>query len=273
PDAPGRPRIAIVDWVGMKTSAEFNAFRRFFEERGHGATVADPRDLRFDGERLRDKDGEPVDLVYRRVVSTEYFSAPPPHLARPGTAWDPYAADLTRAYLADRVCVVGSFRSDVAFDKRFMALLTTPEHQDALGLAPGARELFARVFPWTRILRAGPVLEEARRGRERLVLKPAGLYEGRGVVIGVEAAQPVWEAALEAAAAEGNFVVQERVVPPELTVELVEGGRWRPRSLYLSLGEYCFGGRLAGFNARVASTLVLSADDDERLLPVVLLGR
>ena len=41
--------------------------------------------------------------------------------------------------------------------------------------------------------------------------------------------------------------------------------------LYLSLGEYCFGGKLIGFNARVASTLLLSADDDERLLPVVRL--
>jgi hypothetical protein len=257
---PREPRIAIVDWRTVKTSAEFLALVRDFEARGVRATIADPRDLRFDGARLLDGAGEPVDLVYRRVVSTEFFAAPREDVRA-----------LEEAFLAGAVCLVGSFRSDVAFDKRLLALLTdeVTAARD-LGLATDDLALAARVLPRTRILRPGPLLEESLRDRERLVLKPAGLYEGRGVRVGVETPEPAWRAALEEAAPRGDHVVQERVVPPELTIELVEAGKWRPRALYLSLGEYAFGGRLSGFNARVASTLVLSADDDERLLPVVL---
>jgi len=260
--APETPRIAIVDWRTVKTSAEFTAFVRWFEARGLRAAVVDPRDLSFDGTTLRDGSGERVDLIYRRLVSTELFAAP-----RADTA------ALLAAYLLDAVCVVGGFRSDVAFDKRFMALLTDPEVAlGALGLDAEEAALAAKVFPWTRTLRPGPVLERAREERERLVLKPAALYEGRGVRIGVETDPAVWRAALDEAASVGGHIVQERVDPPSLTVEAFEEGRLTARPLHLSLGIYAFGGALSGFIARVASTLVLSADDDERILPVVRLG-
>lgn len=259
---PERPRIAIVDWRTVKTSAEFRAFVRYFEEHGLQATIADPRELAFDGETLRaDRGaGPPIDLVYRRVVSTEYFGANPQDVR-----------GLTDAYLAGAVCIVGSFRSDIAFDKRFLAFLSDPVQAPRLGLTEDEAALAAEVVPWTRILRPGPVLEQAKRERERFVVKPAGLYEGRGVRIGVETDDVVWRAALEEAAPGGEHVVQERIVPPEITVEVLRDGRFQPKALYLSLGEYGFGGKLIGFNARVASTLVLSADDDERLLPVVRL--
>lgn len=254
------PRIAIVDWRTVKTSAEFRAFVRFFEDRGLRATIADPRDLRFDGERLLDRGGLPIDLIYRRVVSTEYFAAPPEDTAA-----------MTEAYLAGRVCVAGSFRSDAAFDKRAIALLTSPDLAEEYADLANERSFMDERFARTWVLRPGEVLERARAERERLVLKPAALYEGRGVKIGVETDAAAWGAALEEAAARGDHVLQERIVPPELTVELERDGRFVSRPLYLSLGEYAFGGKLIGFNARVASTLVLSADDDERLLPVVKL--
>jgi hypothetical protein len=260
--APREPRIAIVDWRTVKTSAEFRAFLRFFEERGLAATIADPRELSFDGARLRDASGAPIDLVYRRLVSTEVFSAPKADTAA-----------LLAAYLLDGACVIGSFRSDVAFDKRIMALLTDPDvAQGTLGLGPDDIAFAARVFPWTRSLRPGPVLEQAKEERERLVLKPAALYEGRGVRIGIETDPAVWRAALDEAAVAGDHVVQERIAPPELVIESFEDGRLRPRPLHFSLGAYAFGGALSGLIARVASTLVLSADDDERILPVVRLG-
>ncbi len=244
--APAEPRIAIVDWRTVKTSAEFRALVRYFEERGLRATIADPRDLGYDGRELREGRGagERIDLVYRRVVSTELFAAEPRDTGA-----------LIQAYLDRNVCVVGSFRSDVAFDKRLLSL-----HRDEDG-----SEVFAKT--WT--LEPGPVLDMALRDRERLVLKPGALYEGRGVRIGLETGEVVWRAALEQAALSRDHVVQERVPPPEVEIEVLEDDRLVPRRLYLSLGEYAFGGRLIGFNARAASTLVLSADDDERLLPVV----
>jgi hypothetical protein len=243
------PRIAIVDWREVKTRAEFEAFRRFFEERGFAACVVDPRDLWYERGELLAPEGR-VDLIYRRLVSTEFF------------ARQKELAAFTAAYRDEAVCVVGSFRSDVVFDKRLFALLHDPRfaaHFDAKD-----RALIARHVPATWILRQ-ELLGFARDERERLVLKPAALYEGRGVVIGLEARPEAWDAAL-AAALDGAHVLQERVPAPRAAAI----GPWAAGlPHYLSLGEYVFGGRLAGFNARVASTLVLGAEDDERLLPVV----
>src|SRR5205085_5460789 len=41
----GRPNIAIVDWEGLPTQAEFELFRDFFEAAGYPTTIADPRAL------------------------------------------------------------------------------------------------------------------------------------------------------------------------------------------------------------------------------------
>lgn len=260
PGAPREPRIAIVDWREVKTRAEFEAFRRWFESRGLRATVRDPRDLRFDGRTLSDEEGA-IDLVYRRLVSTEV------HARRADVE------PLIAAYLARAVCVVGSFRSDVAFDKRLFALLQDPRF--ARHFDEEDRALVRRHFAPTWILRRGPgsrdLIARAKRDRERYVLKPAALYEGRGVILGVETEPAAWEVALDAAG-DGDHVLQERIeAPPATELEACAAGA-AGLPCYLSLGEYVFGGKLAGFNARVASTLVLSAAGDERLLPVVALA-
>lgn len=251
PYRPREPRIAIVDWREVKTRAEFDAFRRFFEEKGLRASVVDPRDLWYERGELLAPEG-PVDLVYRRLVSTEFF------------ARQAELEAFTAAYLDGAACVVGSFRSDVAFDKRLFALLQDPRFERHFDAAD--RAFVARHLPRTWIMRP-ELVESARAEREDLVLKPGALYEGRGVAIGLETPPERWARAL-ADACQGGFVLQERVPAPR--VEAL--GPWAAGlPHYLSLGEYVFGGRLAGFNARVASTLVLGQDDDERLLPVITL--
>lgn len=263
---PREPRIGIVDWRDAKTRTEFEAFRRYFVERGLRATIADPRDLVYDGRELSDAGG-PIDLVYRRVVSTEYF------------AHAPEVEPLTQAYLEGAVCVVGSFRSDVAFDKRFIALLTDERFEARIDASD--RALAREVFPWTRTLRPGvrvtyegrerDLLQLAIAARERFVLKPAALYQGRGVVMGAQTGAAEWRAAIQRAA-DGQHVLQERVeaacAQPGALPALCPTGA----TGYLSIGEYCFGGKLIGVLARIASSLVLSAASDERLLPAILLG-
>jgi hypothetical protein len=266
PELPAEPRIAILDWREVRTRAEFGALRRYFEERGLRATVADPRDLRYDGRRLADAEG-PIDLIYRRLVSTEWF------------ARRAEVAAVEAAFLDRAVCLVGSFRSDIAFDKRLFALLHDPRFARHFG--EDERALAARHFARTWVLRPGAIAEiDGRRcdlarwaleARGSLVLKPCALYEGRGVLLGAETPEERWRAAIEDCA-DGLHVLQERVAAPRV-MELESAGVLGPgRPAYLSLGEFVFGGRLAGFIARVSSALVLSAEDDERLLPVVIVG-
>ncbi len=108
------PRIAIVDWKGVATSAEFEAFAEFCKEHGYDAIIADPRELEYDGDVLS-HGGLKIDIIYRRVVSHEYVER-----LNEVTA-------MTRAFKDHSVCVVGSFRSDVAFNKKTFGVLQDPK--------------------------------------------------------------------------------------------------------------------------------------------------
>ncbi len=254
-----RPRtLAIVDWGEVETRTEFQDLKAFFEASGQPTAVCDPRELRYDGRTLAlERDGRacPIDLVYRRVVTTEYRAR-----LREVEA-------LTRAYLDGRVCVVGSFRSDVAFDKRALVLLTDSRFADRL--SPEERAIAAH-FAATWTLRPGDaaLIERALREREAFVLKPADQYAGRGVRLGALTEPAAWRRAL-VEAADGRHVLQERIPAPVAEV-LADAPSPVPRPLHLSVGHFLFGGRLIGFLPRASRDLVLSAETDEKLLPALL---
>ncbi|TMG52774.1 MAG: hypothetical protein E6H84_13405 [Chloroflexi bacterium] len=67
--ASGPPAIAIVDWRGLPTLTEFEMFERFFESRGLDTVICAPEDLTYSRGTLRAQ-GRPVDLVYRRVLTS-----------------------------------------------------------------------------------------------------------------------------------------------------------------------------------------------------------
>jgi len=91
----GMPRVAIVDWEGLPTASEFELVRQSLERQGLPTTIVDPRALTFQGGRLI-AGGQPVDLVYRRVLTHEL-------LARLDEA-----PALVQAYEAGAVCVVNA---------------------------------------------------------------------------------------------------------------------------------------------------------------------
>src|SRR5690606_28765914 len=108
--------------------------------------------------------------------------------------------------------------------------------------------------------------------RERFVLKPAEGQAGRDVVLGSELTDGQW--AGEVARRYGqDQVIQERVDAPVRELHVACDGRIVPTPMNLHLGEYVFGGSLAGFLARASAELVLSARSDDRTLPVLVLGR
>jgi len=65
-----RPRIAIIDWKGVSTESEFRILQDYFLARGFDTIIADPRELDFDGDRLR-AGAFAIDIVYKRVVIHE----------------------------------------------------------------------------------------------------------------------------------------------------------------------------------------------------------
>ncbi|TMG33952.1 MAG: hypothetical protein E6H94_10045, partial [Chloroflexi bacterium] len=68
--ANGTPTVAIVDWRGLPTLTEFQMFERYFESQGVRALICAPEDLTYTRGVLR-ADGRKIDLVYRRVLTSE----------------------------------------------------------------------------------------------------------------------------------------------------------------------------------------------------------
>ncbi|MGH2499924.1 MAG: circularly permuted type 2 ATP-grasp protein, partial [Candidatus Limnocylindria bacterium] len=246
----GKPTIAIVDWRGLPTLTEFEMFQRFFAAQGLRAVICAPGDLSFRRGRLF-ADGTRVDLVYRRVLTSELLAQP--EVARP----------LVQAYLSGAVTVVNSFRAKLLHKKMSLALLSDDRYAALYSTAQ--RAAIAKHIPWTRRVREGHTTYRRRtvdlcdlilERRERLVLKPNDEYGGKGVVLGWTSDAHEWEQALLAALT-GSYVVQERVEVPREAFPVLLGGM-HFLDLALDLDPYLFWGRVSGSLARVSSSALLN---------------
>ena len=245
------PVIAIVDWGGLPTTVEFEMFRDYFRSRGVKTVICDPRAMEFRRGRLY-ADGTPVNLVYRRVLTSELL------------AKGMEAAALRDAYLAGAACVLNTFRAKLLHKKMSLALLSDTRY--ASFYTPEQRLAIARHVPWTRKVRQGastrgdrPIRDLATyiaEHRGELVLKPNDEYGGKGVVLGWTVPQPEWERAL-AAALDEPFVVQERVpVPRERFPVALDGLKFL--ELAMDMNPYLFDGRAAGCLSRLSSSALLN---------------
>ena len=214
-------------------------------EAGVPTVVCDPRELTFEGGVLR-AEGRRIDLVYRRVLLNDI-------LARPDDC-----ASLVAAYEQRAVCVANTFRCKLPHKKAFFAVLTDPAFASLM--SAGERAIVQAHVPWTRLVadvktdRGGtmtPLLEAARRDRDRLVLKPNDEYGGTGVMLGWEASEADWDAGLQRALADppGTWVLQERIpVRREVFPHFDEQGRVTMRDMLVDLAPYLFRGRLGGLS-------------------------
>lgn len=199
------PVIAIVDLKNLPTQKEFELFKEYFEFRGCTSLICAPDELEFDNGRLY-AHGARIDIVYKRLLVNEYL----PMI-------DEYPA-LLDAYRAGAVCMVNNFRGKIIHKKAIFAVITDEKYAELFD----EREIaaIAEHIPWTRRFRPGmtahrgveiDLIEWTRANSQRLVLKPNDDYGGQGIFIGWNSNQEEWDAAIEFALADGDYLVQERV--------------------------------------------------------------
>jgi hypothetical protein len=255
----GSPSMAIVDWAGLPTLTEFEMFRSYFATQGIACCICEPATLTYEGGVLRACDGTAVDLVYRRVLTSELLAA--------GGLDQP----LCRAYLDGAAVVVNSFRAKLLHKKMSLALMSDERHASVFSAAQ--REAIARHVPWTRRVADGPSTRDGAplpdlvahviAGREGLVLKPNDEYGGKGVVLGWTVDEPQWEAALETALDE-CYVVQEAVpVPRERFPTMTEGGDVSMIEMSVDMDPYLFDGEVRGVMTRLSSSALLNVTAGE----------
>ena len=246
-----QPQIAIVDWNEVPTWSEFEILKARFEKMGVPTVIADPRELRFDGQRLFTH-GKKIDLVYRRILINDIVAKPAE------------CAALVKAYTANAVCVANNFRCKIPHVKAFFAVLT--DEQNGALFSHDERELIRRHIPWTRVVadvktaRYGQTIELLafiEKERENLVLKPSDEYGGSGVTLGWETSEVDWDAAIGRAlsAKNGVWIVQERIpIRREVFPYIAEIGKVDYRDMLVDFAPYLFRGKVAGFLTRLSAT-------------------
>ncbi len=238
------PRIAVAGSVrdqGVESTRYFDLEVEYLNSHGLTARFFEPEDLHQAWDC-------PPHLRYR--LGLRNFTIP--DWAELGIDTAPVQAALDHGCL-----LVGTQTSTFLSSKLTMGLLS----EGRPWMSAAERALVARYLPWTRILtgrrttRAGRTVDLIRfsaGNRELLVLKHGLGMSGKQVIIGREAGQAEWEAAVAAAAGEGTSVVQEFVAPRTCRLALIADGADEPHDADVApvLGPLLFGGRPAGMFAR-----------------------
>jgi glutathionylspermidine synthase len=272
-ELPETPHLALVDVAGSPSVPEFRIICDAARRAGIEALHATLDEVEYDGSLLRVR-GEPVHLVYRRALLEDLPEG-----------------DLIAAARDRRAAVVNPFRARVANNKKLFALLADPRFAHLV--EDSERGVIAETIPWTRVLREGRAVytdgahgaqphASARRdwvvdllafvsdNRERLVMKPASDYGGKGVSLGMETEQADWDRLIEEHHAQGDYVVQEYVPVPEEMFPTVENGHVQMRLKRFNINPFGIGGRYAGMITRISDQAVINVSAGGGLLPSVV---
>ena len=261
------PHIGIIDLKGLPTQKEFELFKEYFESQGYPACIAAPEDLTWDGKRLR-AGGFTIDIVYKRLLLNEYLpimeSAPA----------------LLEAYRAGAVCMVNSFQSKLIHKKALFVILTDPRHEYLFNATE--RAAIQAHIPWTRHVAEGrtdykgtevDLLYHARDARNRMVLKPNDDYGGHGIYIGWNSTETEWDAALQKALDDGDYLLQERVpTAREVFPALGEDGKIYYAEQLVDLDPLLFFGKVGSAFTRLSFSELANVSSGGGMVPTLLIS-
>ncbi len=244
-----KPRIAIVEFRPAYNfgQSEYELYRDFFRDEGYQVEIVSPEQLEYRNGVLR-KGAFEIDLVYRRLGVQEFLLRF--DLTHP----------LVRAYRDRAVCVVNSFRSEVAHKKAMFGLLT--DETLTAGFPAAERKAIREHVPWTRLVTAAKttyddqtvdLLEFVARNRERLALKPNDDYSDQHSYYGWEMDSNGWDRALKQAI-RSPYVVQERVDPVRSLFPLMTFGHLEFREMQVDVHPHAYLGKVHGCSSWLSAS-------------------
>lgn len=243
-----KPNMAIVEFrpVFHSGESEYTLVRDYFRDEGYAVEIASPEQLEYRNGVLR-KGAFEIDLVYRRLGVHEFLIRF--DLSHP----------LVQAYRDRAVCVVNSFRSELAHKKAMFGLLTD---ETLVAKFPAAeRKAIREHVPWTRLVSASKTTYDERtvdladfitRNRERLTLKPNDDYSDQHTYLGWEMDDTAWERALKQAM-RTPYVVQEKVDPVRSLFPLMSFGILEFRELQVDVRPHAYLGKVQGCSSWLSS--------------------
>lgn len=253
-------RFAIVDYLENGVVDEFKLFKQFFRVKGHACEIVDVRDLRFDGRRLRDAEGNRIDAIWRRCVTNDVVE----HWDEPGTQ------ALIEAVRMQKVALIGSFAGHLVHDKQIFRVLHDERTQAFL--TDEERFFVQETVPYTAFLTPEEIVSRnARATKDDWIIKPSDHYGADQVYAGCALSQAEWDAKLDELAdgSRGVFILQSYVtpfktltLPPDTGIdELADEDVVSTPVEYNNInGLYLYDGEFAGVFSRLGPLPTISKD-------------
>ncbi len=244
------PHMAILEFrqpFQAGQPGELVLLREFFRQAGCPTEVVSPDQLEYKGGVLRAGDFV-IDLIYRRVKAHEFL-----------VRFD-LMHPLVRAYRERAVCLVNSFRSELAHKKAIFDLLT--DDAITVGFPASEKKAIRDFLPWTRIVSQSKTTyheqtvdlpEFIYQNRENLVLKPNDDSGDEHAFRGWETDDNGWDRALKTALRR-PYVVQERVAPVAEQFPLYQWGSLEFREVHVDVHPHAFLGKVEGCSSWIQSS-------------------
>lgn len=256
-----QPRFAICDYLDLGVVDEFHIFCEYFAERGYECVVRDVRDLKWDGARLRDAEGLPIDAIWRRSVTNDVLEY-----------WD-QSQGLIEAVRNEGVALIGSFQGHLVHDKQIFDALY---HTKTQAFLTDEENAFVKAHvPQTKFLDSAHVdLDEIRTTKDKWIIKPTDAYGAQDVYAGQSCTQQEWDTLIERfanGAAGAPFLAQTFITPykthtlrPDLEIaQLSDDEVDRTGAWYNNLnGLYVYNGHFQGIFSRLGPHPTISKQNE-----------
>jgi len=262
PQFPDKPTIAIVDWAEVSTASEFTLLKEFFEAKGLATIITSPQKFQIEGNSMV-VDGEPVHLIYRRVITRELIQKLDE------------VQNFVQGVKDGLACMCNPFRSFIVGNKKVLALLTDHRFQDIYDREE--LEVIRKAIPWTKIMADSKVPYNGftvnlhnfvSDNKDKLVLKPASSYGGKDVFLGRETDQQTWDKVIDENIESEDWVVQEYVnIPQEIFPEIKENVSMKLKKV--NINPFAFVGKYGGTISRVSDKSIINVSAGGGLVPTM----
>jgi hypothetical protein len=234
-----RPNIAVVEIRQPHASPESILLAEYFTREGCPTEIVSPDQMEYRNNVLRR--GEfAIDVVYRNIPLQEFL-----------VRFD-LNHPLVRAYKDRAVCMINSFRTELASKQAIFDLLT----DDAVTAKfPAAERKAIKDFvPWTRVVQAAKTTHKGHtvdlpefvmKHRARLLLRPNDHSGEVHPVRGSEVGDLDWEKALRQAM-RTPFVVQETSEPTRAVFPMLQYGSLMMKEMLVNVQPHAYLGSVHG---------------------------
>lgn len=242
------PRIAILEFrqpFQTTESHENLLLRDYFRAHGHIAEVAAPEQLEYRNGILRKGDFT-IDLIFRRLRVHEFL-----------VRYD-LSHPLVRAYREGTVCVINSFRSELAQKRSLFDLLT--DEAITASFPAAERKAIREHIPWTRVVTTNhanyhgetiDLIDHIVQNRERMVLLPNDDSGDQQTFEGAALNDAAWERAIKTAL-RSPYVVQETSPAVTGQVPVYHFDRMQMREMRIDVETHTFLGKVHGCSANLS---------------------